>query len=190
MGILHRVSIGLAAGRRICLAAVMIVAVPFVAGPLPGASQSAPAGAIRGAGRSSNNTSAPRSVDAEVRRVLEKQQSAWNRGYVDAFLFGYWNSDKTVFAGSQGILHGWQALRDRYHKNYPDLKAMGTLTFSDLEVTPLCKNSALVVGKWHLERSNPVGGVFSLVLRRLPEGWRIIADHTSVVAEPVRTPAR
>lgn len=132
-----------------------------------------------------------RSVEAGVRRVLDHQASAWNRGDVEGFLAGYWKSEETVFAGSQGILHGWQALRERYRKSYPDRKAMGTLAFSDLEVTALCPDAALAVGKWHLDReAGPIGGLFSLVLRRFPEGWRIIADHTSVVPDANRAPGQ
>ena len=119
---------------------------------------------------------------AAIRGVLEEQAAAWNRGDVEGFLAGYWKSDATAFAGTQGILHGWQALLERYRRSYPDRRAMGTLTFSGLEVTVLCDDAALVLGRWHLEReAGPTGGVFSLVLRRFPEGWRIIADHTSVV---------
>lgn len=122
---------------------------------------------------------------ARIRAVLTDQQDAWNRGDIDAFLVGYWNSDATAFAGAQGIVRGWQGLRERYRKGYPDRRAMGTLTFSDLEITPLCADAALVLGRWHLEReAGPVGGVFTLVLRRFPEGWRIIADHTSAVPVP------
>jgi len=129
------------------------------------------------------------SADAAVRNVLSEQASAWNRGDVDAFLTGYWNSEQTLFAGSQGITRGWQALKERYRRSYPDRKAMGTLTFSEVEVKVLCPDAALAVGKWHLDRgSGPIGGVFSLVLRQFPEGWRILADHTSVV--PEAAPAR
>ncbi len=121
-------------------------------------------------------------VTAEIRSLLDGQAADWNRGHLEGFLAGYWNSDRTAFAGSQGILHGWQALLERYRKTYPDRLAMGTLAFSGLEITPLCPDAALVLGKWHLEReAGPTGGVFSLVLRRFPGGWRIIADHTSVV---------
>ena len=128
------------------------------------------------------------SAGAEVRKVLDEQASAWNRGDLDGFLAEYWDSEKTVFAGSQGITHGLPALKERYRKSYPDRQAMGTLTFSELEVTLLCPDAALVLGKWHLEReSGPLGGVFSLVVRQLPQGWRIIADHTSVV--PAVAPA-
>jgi len=131
----------------------------------------------------------PSSDEAAVRNVLSEQASAWNRGDVDGFLTGYWNSEQTVFAGSQGITRGWQALKERYRKSYPDRKAMGTLTFSDLEVKVLCPDAALAVGKWHLDReSGLIGGVFSLVLGQFPEGWRILADHTSVV--PEAAPAR
>jgi len=128
-------------------------------------------------------------VESAVRSVLIEQAAAWNRGDMDGFLTGYRNSEKTVFAGSQGVTRGWQELRERYRKSYPDRKTMGTLAFSDLEVTMLCPDAALVLGKWHLDReSGPIGGVFSLVLRQFPEGWQIIADHTSVVPEP--SPAR
>jgi len=121
---------------------------------------------------------------AQIRGVLTAQQEAWNRGDVDAFLDGYWHSDKTAFAGTQGIVRGWEGLRERYRKSYPGRREMGTLAFSELEVTPLCADAALALGHWHLDReAGPVGGVFSLVLRRFPEGWRIIADHTSAVAE-------
>lgn len=125
---------------------------------------------------------------AEIRKLLAEQQAAWNRGDQDEFLLGYWNSDETAFAGTQGIVRGWRGLRERYRKGYPDRAAMGRLEFSDLEVTPLCSEAALALGKWHLEReAGPIGGVFSLVLRRFPEGWRIVADHTSVV--PAAAPA-
>ena len=130
------------------------------------------------------------SADAAVRGLLRDQAAAWNRGDVDGFLFGYRNSSQTIFAGAQGIIRGWEQLRERYHTYYPDRAAMGTLSFSSVEVTFLCPDAALAVGNWHLDRdAGPVGGVFSLVLRQYPEGWRIIADHTSVVPEGTQPPA-
>ena len=118
-----------------------------------------------------------------MRAVLDAQVAAWNRGDVDAFMLGYWKSDATSFSGTSGILRGWQALLDRYGRTYPDRKAMGTLSFSDLEFTPLGRDAILVLGRWHLarEKDNP-GGVFTLVIRKFPEGWRIVHDHTSSVA--------
>jgi len=128
---------------------------------------------------------------AAIRQVLDDQARDWNRGSLDGFLEGYWKSEATAFAGTQGILRGWNALEARYRRSYPDRRAMGSLTFSDLEITLLCSDAALVLGHWHLEREGgPLGGVFSLVLRRFPEGWRIIADHTSSVATPAGVPGQ
>ena len=121
---------------------------------------------------------------AAILLVLTTQQNAWNAGNVRAFLEGYWHSEELTFAGSGGVSRGWDAVRVRYEKNYPDRAAMGMLDFSGLEYRFLGADAALVLGKWHLKRDGgDVGGVFSLVLQRFPEGWRIIHDHTSAVAE-------
>jgi L-asparaginase / beta-aspartyl-peptidase len=121
---------------------------------------------------------------AAITAVLSAQQTAWNRADVDKFLDGYWHSADLTFSGTGGIARGWDAVRTRYKKNYPDQDAMGHLEFSDLEFRFLGKDAALVLGHWHLARAKgDVGGVFSLVWQRFPEGWRIIHDHTSAVAE-------
>lgn len=115
-----------------------------------------------------------------VTAVLTMQQDAWNRGDVAQFMEGYSKSPELTFAGSSGITRGWQAVMERYQRNYADQKAMGHLDFSDLEVRSLGKDAALVIGRWHLAReSGELGGIFTLVFQKFPEGWRIIHDHTS-----------
>jgi ketosteroid isomerase-like protein len=114
--------------------------------------------------------------------VLNAQQSAWNRGDVDAFLVGYWHSPELTFSGSSGVSRGWDGVLARYKKNYPDRATMGQLDFSELEFHWLGPDAALVLGHWHLKREKgDVGGVFSLVWQRFPEGWKIVHDHTSAV---------
>ena len=116
----------------------------------------------------------------EIRAVLTEQQAAWNRGDIPAFLQGYWNSPELTFAGSDGIVRGYDGLMERYRKTYPDKARMGELEFSGLEIRSLGVDSALVLGYWHLKRTvGDAGGVFSLVFHRFPVGWRIIHDHTS-----------
>ena len=120
------------------------------------------------------------STNARIRSLLDEQQAAWNRGDVDGFMKGYWNSRELTFAGSSGITRGWPSVMARYRGNYPDAAAMGHLDFSEIEVRMLGSDAALVLGHWHLKRDNDhPGGVFTLVLERFPEGWRIIHDHTS-----------
>ena len=115
-----------------------------------------------------------------IKALLDAQSAAWNRGDIDGFMAGYWKSEETTFAGSSGVSRGWEALRERYHHNYADRATLGTLVFSNLEITELAPDAAMVLGHWHIERaSGAVGGVFTLVLKKFPEGWRIIHDHTS-----------
>jgi ketosteroid isomerase-like protein len=123
---------------------------------------------------------------AAILEVLKNQQVNWNAGDVDAFLDGYWRSPDLTFSGTSGIARGWGAVRARYKKNYADRGAMGQLDFSALEFRFLGADSALVLGHWHLTRAKgDIGGVFTLVWQRFPEGWRIIHDHTSAV-EPAK----
>lgn len=121
---------------------------------------------------------------AAITKILDAQQKAWNQGNVHAFLEGYWRSPDLTFSGSSGIARGWDGVLARYQKNYPDRVAMGQLDFSNLETRFLGPDAALVLGHWRLVRAQgDIGGVFSLIWQRFPEGWRIIHDHTSVVAE-------
>ena len=123
---------------------------------------------------------------AAITAVLSAQQAAWNRGDVDAFLVGYWHSPDLTFSGSSGVSRGWDGVMARYKKNYPDRAAMGHLDFSELELRFLGRDAALVLGHWHLKRDKgDIGGVFSLVWQRFPEGWKIVHDHTSAVEQSV-----
>ena len=119
-------------------------------------------------------------VERALRDVLTTQQAAWNRGDIPTFLRGYWNSPDLTFAGSDGIVRGYDGLLQRYQKSYPSAQAMGQLDFSGLEIHTLGPDSAMVLGHWHLSRAiGGAGGVFTLIFRRFPGGWRIIHDHTS-----------
>jgi ketosteroid isomerase-like protein len=133
--------------------------------------------------RKPNAAPEERAIDrAAITKILETQQNDWNQGNVDAFLEGYWHSPDLTFSGSGGIARGWDGVLARYKKNYPDRAAMGQLDFSGLEFHFLGRDAALVLGHWHLSRAQgDIGGVFSLVWQRFPEGWRIIHDHTSMV---------
>lgn len=120
------------------------------------------------------------SAEAAIRAVLEQQARDWNDGSIERFMQGYAKSDDIQFASGGSVERGWQPVFDRYVKKYGDRVAMGRLTFSDVEITMLSPDAALVLGRWRLQREkDEPSGLFTLVFRRLPEGWRIIHDHTS-----------
>ena len=117
---------------------------------------------------------------AEIQSVLTAQQDAWNRGDIDAFMNGYARSASTVFVSQDEVSRGWETVRDRYRVKYSDRTKMGTLSFSEIEVTMLSPDAAVVLGRWRLKRTNDEPhGRFTLIFKRLPEGWRIVHDHTS-----------
>ena len=119
-------------------------------------------------------------AQAEIRAVIGSMQDAWNRGDIDQFMNGYAQSASTVFVSEDEITRGWETVRDRYRIKYSDRAKMGTLSFSEIEVTMLSPDAAVVLGRWRLKRaSDEPHGRFTLIFKRLPEGWRIVHDHTS-----------
>lgn len=118
-------------------------------------------------------------IAEDIVAVMNAQSAAWNRGDIDEFMQGYWNSDKLVFVSSR-VTRGWRPTLENYKKSYPNKEAMGMLTFSDLETTVISKDAAVVLGSWALRRAsdNPKGK-FTLIFRKFKEGWRIVHDHTS-----------
>ena len=121
----------------------------------------------------------------DVRAVLSEQQAAWNEGDLEGFMAGYVQGDSLRFASGGNVRYGWQETLEGYQRGYPDCAAMGTLTFSDLDVDVLSPQHALVFGRWHLARQGEADadapqGLFTLLAERQPDGtWRIAADHTS-----------
>lgn len=117
-----------------------------------------------------------------VEQVLLTQQDAWNRHDLDAFMAGYWNSPDLTFFSGDKEQHGWQATIDRYKARYASPgHEMGKLEFSNLRIESLGAEAAFVRGAWHLTMSDgkTPHGLFTLVFRKFPEGWKIIHDHTS-----------
>jgi uncharacterized protein (TIGR02246 family) len=122
---------------------------------------------------------------AAITQLITSQQLSWNKGDIDTFVKAYWNSPDLTFSGTRGTERGYETVLEHYKKAYPDRSTMGQLDFSDLEFHFIGNDGALVLGHWHLTRDKDkgdVGGVFSLVWQRFPQGWRIIHDHTSAVA--------
>ncbi|RLD45893.1 MAG: DUF4440 domain-containing protein [Bacteroidetes bacterium] len=122
----------------------------------------------------------PETAKKEIRAILTEQQKAWNRNDIETYMQGYYKSDSLRFASGGHVSYGWETTLNRYKKGYPDKAAMGTLTFSKIDIKMLSETSALVFGKWELERAGDhPWGLFTLIFRKAPCGWRIVHDHTS-----------
>ncbi len=125
---------------------------------------------------------APVDEQAAVEHVLRTQQDAWNHHDLDRFMAGYWNSPELTFFSGAKQTAGWQATLDRYRANYNSPgHEMGRLEFSNLRIEVLGQEAAFVRGEFHLTMpdSKTPHGLFTLVFRKFPEGWKIIHDHSS-----------
>jgi beta-aspartyl-peptidase (threonine type) len=122
------------------------------------------------------------SAKAAVEHVLRVQQEAWNRRDLEGFMAGYWNSPELTFFSGAKENHGWQAAIDRYRAVYAGPgHEMGKLDFSGVRIEMIGADAAFVRGSWQLTMSDgrTPHGLFTLVFRRFPAGWKIVHDHTS-----------
>ena len=130
--------------------------------------------------------SAPASLATDVRAgvgaVLAAQVEAWNRGDLEGYMAGYWTSPDLVFFSNGQETRGWQATLDRYRARYQGAgKQMGKLDFPAMDVVTLGPDAALARGRWRLTMPDgkELTGMTTVVLRKRPEGWRIVHDHSS-----------
>jgi ketosteroid isomerase-like protein len=121
-------------------------------------------------------------TELDVVKIVLVQEKAWNAGDIAGYVKGYKDSPDTLFIGKQ-VSRGFKQILEDYEHNYPNRASMGTLTFSELEVHSLSDTFASCVGKYHLDRSKkdggPADGLFSLVLEKTADGWKIVLDHTT-----------
>lgn len=120
--------------------------------------------------------------ELDILKVLTKQEDNWNGGNLEAFANGYKKSPDILFIGRQ-VSRGYEEMLADYRKGYPNKEAMGTLSFSGLEPHLLDEHFAVVLGHYRVDRSKKAGGtaegLFSLVLEKTAQGWKIIVDHTT-----------
>jgi hypothetical protein len=125
--------------------------------------------------------------EKSIQAVLEAQRVAWNRGDIAGFMAGYWNSPDFIYIGNKQVTRGWQAMLDRYRQAFqaPNESQMGTLELLETQISPLDKQAALVWGTYRVITSDGKkrGGLYTLVMRKFPEGWRTVYDRTS--SEPL-----
>jgi len=118
----------------------------------------------------------------EIRAELDAQVAAWNRGDLKAYMQGYWNSPELTFFAGDKESAGWEAAYQRYRAAYQGKgREMGKLNFSNVRIEMLNSDAAFVRGNWQLtmKNGNHRSGLFTIVLRKFSEGWRIVHDHSS-----------
>lgn len=123
-------------------------------------------------------------IKREIMAVMDASEAGWNSGDLESYMQCYLESDSMRFGGNGDVTYGWRPVLERYQKKYTDKAVMGTLSFSDIDITVLSRDAALVFGRWRLDRENDhPEGLYTLLLRKTPGGWKIVHDHSSSARE-------
>ena len=157
---------------------LLLAGYSFAQTPAPTALTPAPPAPSPAAPKSSSASSS--SDETAIRQVLADQVAAWNRGNIDDFMKGYWNNDSLIFIGKSGPTYGYRQALEHYKKTYSSRDQMGTLFFTLLSIKKLSPDYCFVIGKWLLKRKpGDIGGVYTLLFRKIGGRWLIVTDHTS-----------
>ena len=109
---------------------------------------------------------------------------AWNQHDLDAFMAGYWNSPGlTFFSGGKAESADGRRPSTTIARLIPvQVTRWGTLEFSAFAYRDARASFRFRARRaWHLTMSDgkTPHGIFTLVFRKFPDGWKIIHDHTS-----------
>ena len=119
-------------------------------------------------------------IKTEVNNVLQTCVEGWNEGNIDKYMSVYLESDSLRFAGNNSYKFGWQTVTDGYKQRYNTPAKMGKLIFSEIKITIISKEAALVFGRYTLKReTDEPTGLFTLLFKKLDGEWKIVSDHTS-----------
>jgi len=116
-------------------------------------------------------------IKGEIMAVMNQQAKDWSAGDYEAFMKGYHKSEDIRFAHPKGITRGWQGVLDAYKRN----PKKSRLEFSDIDITPLSPEAALVFGRFHnhVEDNTYKTGLFTLLVRKIDGQWKAVHDHSS-----------
>ncbi len=119
--------------------------------------------------------------EAEIKKIIQEQEKAWNDGSLERFMAPYWKNDSLLFIGKKGVTYSWSKTLSNYQKSYSDKDKMGTLHFRLIKFEKINRTAYFVVGRWELIRpkEGDLSGHFTLLWRKIKGEWVIVADHSS-----------
>jgi len=120
-------------------------------------------------------------TESAIRSVFEEGCAAWNRGDLDGYLAGYWDSEKTLWISGGSLTRGKAAIAAAYKRRFAMGQAMGKLSVAELEIDVLTPDDAMAVGRWTLDLQGTTSqGFFTVQLRKIEGAWLFVCDHASV----------
>lgn len=115
---------------------------------------------------------------AAIIAAMNNSADEWNKGDLEDFMKMYTDSSTMMYpTGPVGL----SSIRELYETKYFNGKMpKQSLFYSDMKVTMLGANYALLTGKFTLKGGNlpEHSGVYSLVMVLTKHGWKILHDHS------------
>ena len=120
--------------------------------------------------------------EKEIYDQVNRAVEAWNRHDLDGYLDGFWRSDSLILVVEGETVRGWDLLSKALHTGYPNPTEMGNVTLDRVQVQMLSSDLALAL-TWDTVSfpKKKEFGTSTIVMKKLPEGWRVAVMHTSFV---------
>jgi ketosteroid isomerase-like protein len=150
----------------------------------PGTPAPAPSTPAAVPGTPATAAPAPKNVRAEVQEFVRGYVKATNEADAPA-LSGLYARVPEVTSVTQGqITRGWESIRAAADSLFGSSSGL-QVELGWIDVTPLPPQHALAVAPATVTVNTMAGrlqflGALSMVLRKTPEGWKILHDHASV----------
>ena len=122
----------------------------------------------------------PADPTATAVAVLSASSEAWNRGDLEAFVDDYARDSTTTFVAGGQVQYGWDWIHDNYARWWDLGSERDSLRFEDVAARSLGSDYLLTTARFVLFRGDSVtaSGPFTLVMKRIEGGWKIIHDQT------------
>lgn len=120
-------------------------------------------------------------LQESIESLLQRGVSAWNAGDLNGYVATYADAASTTMLRSDERIVGRDAIRTTLAPLFETGAPRDSLYLEDIEVRPLPPLIGIVTGRYVLERagSDPTGGWFTMVVRRVGDGWRIVHEQRS-----------
>ena len=120
-------------------------------------------------------------IKAEVEAAFARYETALISNDVDTLQALFWNSPLTIRYGINEILHGWDEIGAFRSARSPAGLAR---RISRTVITTYGRDFATASTLFHRDTIPGKVGRQMQTWARMPEGWRIVAAHVSMIDEP------
>ena len=123
-------------------------------------------------------------LEASVSAMLEASAGGWNDGDLDAFLAIYAESSTTSLVTPGGLVEGLDRIREWYGPAFQPGARRDSMRVEELDIRQLPPLIGVVTGRrvFREDHMDNRSDWFTMVVRRVGDGWRVIHEHPSAEA--------